>query len=173
MSQSSSAELQGRRDFGRLAAAQVAADDHQLAVAFSVFQCCELHALPSCGACIHAACLTAPFGSATILEHVPLHFVQLLHHLGRAGIDCQFEAVAVRVEEVDRFEDGVIDRADHVDAGRDQALLGGQQFVHRADFHGQVLDPGRGVLVAAHGGWVGSSKKASTLPWPASRNTCM
>src|SRR5438105_1456716 len=51
-------------------------------------------------------------GLGPLIEHVPLHLVELLHHLGGAGVGGQFQAVAVRVEEIDRLEDGVVGRAE-------------------------------------------------------------
>ena len=40
-----------------------------------------------------------------------------------------------------------------------QPLLGGQQLLHAVHFHRQVLDPGRGVVVAVHGRLRGQFEK--------------
>jgi hypothetical protein len=55
-------------------------------------------------------------GFGPLVEHVPLHFVE---HFGIFGVPVlagQFEAMAARVEEVDRLEHACVGRADHLDA---------------------------------------------------------
>jgi hypothetical protein len=82
-------------------------------------------------------------------QHLPLDVVQLLHHFRRAGVAGQLQAMAVRVEEVDRLEDGVVDRADDIDAAGTRRSLAASSS-SMLPLPGQVLHPGRGVAVTVH-----------------------
>ena len=104
--------------------------------------------LPSC---IQAACMLGRFlGHGPFVEHVPLDVVQLLHHLGRAGVYRQLQAVAAWIAKVDRLEDGVLGGANHLNAVSFHARLSFHHLFHGAHFHRQVLGPSRGVAVAVH-----------------------
>ena len=48
--------------------------------------------------------LGCAFGLAPFFQHVPLHLVELAVHVGRAGIDGQFQAVAIAVKEIDALD---------------------------------------------------------------------
>ena len=85
------------------------------------------------------------------------------------------DSVTVGVKEVNRFED---DRGLQV---RVRQALPPSMWVFgfkpsassESTSNGDVLHPNRGLIIASHLGELGSSKNASTLPIPASRNTCM
>ena len=85
------------------------------------------------------------FGAVPLVEHVPLHLVQHLVHLGRGGVGRQLQAVAGRVAEVDRLEDGVVGGPDHFDAVGLHLGLDFQHGVDGIDLQRQVLRPRRGV----------------------------
>jgi|688.fasta_scaffold70456_3 hypothetical protein len=52
-----------------------------------------------------------------LFEHVPLHCVELGSHVCSGSVAGQLQAMAIRIEEVDTFEDGVIGGADYLDTG--------------------------------------------------------
>src|SRR5688572_7330389 len=50
-----------------------------------------------------------------LLQHRFTDRGQALLHLRRHGVHCELEAMAIRIEEVDRLADAVVDRAEHLD----------------------------------------------------------
>ncbi len=102
-------------------------------------------------------------GLAPFVEHVPLHVVEFLHHLGRAAVGGQLQAMAARVKEINALEDGVIDGTEHIDAACDQFVFGCLQCFERFDLERQVLHPGGGVLVAVHGRLAGQLKEGQDV----------
>ena len=89
-------------------------------------------------------------GPGPFVEHVPFAGVELLVHLGGAGVEGQLQAVTVRVEEVDALEDRMVGRTNHSYAFGFQPLLGGDQRLDRINLHRQMLHPGRRVAVTIH-----------------------
>src|SRR3546814_12336320 len=69
----------------------------------------------------------------------------------------------VGVEEIDRLENAVMRRPQHIDAVRGQMRLGRHQFVIAADLQGKMLDPGGGGFIAAHRGLVGQFEKGQNI----------
>src|SRR3546814_7722773 len=57
-------------------------------------------------------------------------------------------------------------RAEHVDAVRDQMLFGGDELVIAADLEGEMLDPLRRILIAAHVGLVRQLEKGEDIAIP-------
>ena len=60
--------------------------------------------------------LRRALGFTPLVQHVPLHLVQGFVHLGGAGVGGQLQAVAIGVEEINAFENGVVGRAEHINA---------------------------------------------------------
>src|SRR5882724_7020745 len=76
--------------------------------------------------------LTARLLSSALLAGPGLHLgvgdsCELLHRGGIHGGCGELEPEAVRIEEVDRFDDVVIGNADHLDVGRFEPCLGRAQ----------------------------------------------
>ena len=61
------------------------------------------------------------------------------------------------------LEDGVVGRADHVDARIEQALSGVFERLHAVDLERDVLHPGRGVFVATHGRRIGQLEEGQHI----------
>src|SRR3546814_6825652 len=68
-------------------------------------------------------------GLAPLFQHQRRDAFELGILLVGADVAREFDAVAVGVEEIDRLEDAVMRRAEHVDAVRDQMLFGGDELV--------------------------------------------
>ena len=58
--------------------------------------------------------------------------------------------MAVGIEEIDRLEDAVVHRADHLEPAVLGPRLGREQARHVGDLEGDVLHPARRAVVAAH-----------------------
>src|SRR6266850_7008223 len=89
---------------------------------------------------------TARLQASTLLARPGLHLgmgalCELLHRRGIHSRCRELESDAVRIEEVDRFDDVVIGYANHLDAGRFEACLGCAQLRDRVDTQGDVIDP--------------------------------
>jgi hypothetical protein len=83
-------------------------------------------------------------GLAPLLDHGRSYGMQFFQNARASDVGGQFQAVAVRVKEADRLEDVVIGWA----------------------------KPGVFASLPM-GGECGTSKNASTFPWPASRKMCI
>ena len=73
--------------------------------------------------------LGGAFGFCPLFQHRPLDLVQTLHHAVDRGVDRQFHAVTIGVEEIDTLKQGMIDRPNHLDVIRLQLGFCGQQLV--------------------------------------------
>src|SRR6056297_831111 len=94
--------------------------------------------------------LRSAFGCGPLVQHGPFYLIQLLVHLRRAGVDGQFEPVAIRVEKVDGLKKRMVGDADNLNPVRFQSRLGRFQVVQTLQLEGNVLDPGRRVFVPYH-----------------------
>ena len=113
------------------------------------------------------------FGLAPLFEHRGRDPVELGHLLWRAGVGGELDPMAVGVKEVDGLEDPVVGRAEDVEPLSFKLRLVCEKRLDTLHLKGDVLHPDRVCSSRPISGELGSSKKASTLPMPASRKTCM
>ena len=99
------------------------------------------------------------FGGVPLFEHGILQFGEFAQFHRRVDIARQFEAVAAGVEEINRFENGVVGRSDDAATGLFQARLVKEQLRLVIDAQGEVLHPLRCVVVAVHGQGFGQLEK--------------
>ena len=95
------------------------------------------------------------FGEVPFFQHVAGDALQFGILLRLALVPGQFQTVAVGIEEIDRFKQGVVGRADHVEPFGLDLVEGGQQRLLALDLKGDVLDPFGRILIPAHGRAVG------------------
>lgn len=83
------------------------------------------------------------------VQHVPFHGIETAVHLWRVGVDGQFQPMAVRIEEVNGFENRVVGHAHDIDAIGLQARPGFQEIVDTFNLERQMLDPLRCIGILA------------------------
>ena len=89
-------------------------------------------------------------GAIPVCEHLVANGNQALRHLRCRRVDGQLEAVAARVEEVDRLADDVVGRPDDLDPVQLELRLVYEERLLVGHAQRQMLNPCRGVLVAPH-----------------------
>ncbi|MFM2257932.1 MAG: hypothetical protein RIQ28_1779 [Pseudomonadota bacterium] len=112
-------------------------------------------------------------GAAPVVQHGrgnPLQFGILLFCANIAG---QFKPVAIGIEEVDRPENTVPSRAQHLNPLRLDMRLGGFQCFEIADLEGQMLHPFGRLFITAHFRLVGQFEKSEHIATPQSRKMCI
>ena len=102
-------------------------------------------------------------GLAPFLEHQWRHPFELGILLGRADIAGKLEAVTIGIKEIDRTEDAMIGRPEHVDALCLNMCLGSGQGVHVGDLERNVLHPFGRIGVSRHLWLVGKLEKGEDI----------
>jgi len=90
------------------------------------------------------------FRLGPFVQHVPLYFIKLSIHFWRIGICRQFQAMAIRVEEVYRLEYRMVRETDNPDTVSLQLSFGFFQHVYAFNLEGNVLNPIRCIRVFSH-----------------------
>ncbi len=111
----------------------------------------------------HCAWVRGFLGPVPFVEHQRRDPLELGILVRRADVACQLEPVAVGVEEIDRAENAVEGRSEHVDPLGLDMRLGGVERVEVGDFEGDMLDPFGGVGIAAHLGLVGQLEESDDI----------
>ena len=88
-----------------------------------------------------------PLGLTPFLEHRRRDTLEFVNLFLRLRIGNELQAVAIRIEEIDRLEDAVIDRADYIQPLGLDVLLRLDECVIVFYFECDVLHPARRIAV--------------------------